>query len=236
MPSLIRSILLQRRASGANPFLDGLVSVWHLDSDFTDAYGSNDLTDNNTVQSDAGQLGTAALFDSANSEYLSIASNSTLQTGDIAFTLACWVRLNATTLQAILGKWGDVSNTREYLIQHRTSPTQFSFWISANGTSATGVLAPTPSPTATGTWYFVVAYHDPVANVIGISVDGAAATTAAHSTGAYTDAAAFEIGRSESGQYLSARVDEVAIWKNRVLTAGEIATLYNSGAGKKVVP
>ena len=72
-----------------------LVACWDFEESSgtrTDAAGSNDLTDNNTVTRDTGVVDYGAFFNSSNSESLSSASTSDLQAGDISFTWAAWVK------------------------------------------------------------------------------------------------------------------------------------------------
>src|SRR5262252_1520277 len=81
-----------------------LISYWKLDEvsgSRVDTKGTNTLTDNNTVTSTTGIINNAASFAAASSEYLSLASNATVQTGDIDFTITAWVKM--TTKAALAG-------------------------------------------------------------------------------------------------------------------------------------
>ena len=72
-----------------------LIAHWNLDEASgtrVDAKGGNDLTDNNTVTQATGIVSNAGQFTAANSEYLSIADNAALSTGDIDFTIPLWAR------------------------------------------------------------------------------------------------------------------------------------------------
>ena len=84
------------QAAPTNPGTTNLEAWWKLDEESgtrDDAHGSNDLSDNNTVGFTAGKYSNAASFILANSEYLSIGDNNSLSTGDIDFTLGCWVEI-----------------------------------------------------------------------------------------------------------------------------------------------
>jgi hypothetical protein len=73
--------------------------------------------------------------------------------------------------------------------------------------------------------------YDSANNLTGISINGGAFNTAAQTTGAQSEAGSFFIGnRPGLGAPHNGRVDATARW-NRLLTAGEIATLYNFGHG-----
>ena len=81
-------------SAGIGYLTDGLVSCWDLDEASGtryDAYGTNDLTDYNTVGQAAGVNGYAGSFISANSEYLAHSDNADLSTGNIDFTVMAWV-------------------------------------------------------------------------------------------------------------------------------------------------
>lgn len=213
----------------------GLVSYWKLNEtsgtrvDSVTASG-NDLTDNATVTSNPGKVGTAAQFTAANSEYLSHTDNASLSTGDIDFTFALWVYLDSkTTDRVLISKW-DAGTQREYLLRYLQTTDRFQWLVSPDGVANTPVSADNFGIPSTVTWYFVVAYHDSVANTIGISVNNGTFNTAAHTTGVQNGTASFVIGQVNAAFYMDGRIDEVGFWK-RKLTAQEITTLWNGGAG-----
>src|SRR5574341_2164717 len=76
-----------------------LISFWELEEASgtrLDATASdNDLTDNNTVTQATGKVGNAAQFTRANTEYLSIAHNTSIACGDIDQTRCAWVYLDS---------------------------------------------------------------------------------------------------------------------------------------------
>lgn len=211
-----------------------LIAYWKLDETSgtrNDSVGSNHLTDNNTVTSAAGIISNAAEFLAANSEFLSIADNTDLSTGDIDFTISFWVYFNATTPAALVGKW-ETSANREYAVYLESNVINFS--VSTSGVSISGtVTAAALGLPSTGTWYFVVAWHDSINNTLNIQADNATPESTAYSSGVVERAAAFKIGTlyDSPGVYdFSGRIDEVGFWK-RVLTTDERSALYNSGNG-----
>jgi len=221
-------------AGGGAPssLLDGLVSYWKLDEASgtrEDTPGSNDLTDNNTVGSAAGILGNAASFVAANSEYLSHTDNAPLSTGDIDFTFAYWVNLNNNnTRMTLVGK--DVAGGREYELNFNS--TRFEFDVFNGVDTQLGQVANNnlglPS---TGTWYFLVVWHDATANTVNIAANAGTANVAATSGAVGDGNATFNLGRrSYAGNesYLDGFLDEVGFWK-RVLTTAERACLYGGG-------
>ncbi len=203
-----------------------LTAFWDMDEasgDRFDSLAANDLTDNNTVTATGGRIDNAAVFDSANSEYLSAVTNSDLETGDIDFTLSFWVYLTDNSVSTpLINKWG--GSTDEFNVE----------WLNSGDIRfkvGTGTL--TYSTTLNNnTWYFVTVYHDSVNNLLGISVNGGTATTTAHTTGNSVGDSPLYIGRDSTPSYFSGRIDAVGFWK-KVLTSYERKVLYNSGSGRE---
>lgn len=218
-----------------------LVAGWTLNEaggNRADSVGSNTLTDNNTVTQATGKIGNAAQFTSANNESLSIADNAALSMGDVDFALACWVYFDSTGNRGLMGKYNYSANQREYVIVTETSGTlRFRFAVSANGTSNTTVNSTAGVPT-TSTWYFVMAWHDSVADKIFISVnDQATPDELAHSGGVFNGTSDFRMGAllaTADGYAMNGRIDESPVWKNYIPSATERTWLYNSGNGRSV--
>ena len=100
-------------------FTDNFIAFWKLgeaSGTRVDSIGSNDLTDNNTVTQAAGKIGNCAQFTAANSEYLSIADNAALSTGDIDFSIVFWVYFDSTPSFAdVIAKWA--AGEQEYVVE-----------------------------------------------------------------------------------------------------------------------
>jgi hypothetical protein len=218
-----------------------LISYWKLDDAAgtrSDAYGVNSLTDNNTVTQATGKVGFAGQFTAANSEYLSHVDNADLSTGNIDFTIACWVYLDTNPANAmnIVTKWDSTTiGEREYQL-YLTDADNFAFnvWDSAGANSnATASNFGVPS---TGAWYFIVAWVDSSLGKINIQVNNGTPNID-NSTGAVNSSATFRIGSRASTptDFWNGRIDEVGFWK-RVLTAAERTDLYNSGIGTTFNP
>ncbi len=205
-----------------------LESYWALgeaSGNATDSVGTNTLTDNNSVGSAAGKIGNARSFAAASSQYLSHTDNASLSTGDIDFTVAFWHK--ATTLNA--GGYGLAGTTREYIVHYDSS--RFKFYVSSNGALTASAVANNLGAPSTATWYYIVAWHDSVNNLIGISVNDGTADTASYSSGVFDSTSTFMLGRNaDGGNYADGLFDEFGFWK-RVLTSGERTSLYNGGSG-----
>lgn len=222
---------------------DNLVSYWALgeaSGNRADSHGSNTLADNNTVTSAAGKVGDAAEFAIANSEFLNIADNAALSMGsDTPFTIAAWVRATsfAANFSTIVMK--DVNATvssAEYWLFHSAGGgiDTFRFTVSNSGGFGSVDASGTLGTAATATWYYVVAWHDEVADTLNIQINNGSVASASYSGGTRDTAHNFGIGGypyAGFGAYnWNGLIDEVGFWK-RVLTSDERTSLYNGGAG-----
>ncbi|MBI2314953.1 hypothetical protein HYU93_02745 [Candidatus Daviesbacteria bacterium] len=223
--------------ASANSLGTNLNAFWKLDEASgtrSDPVGSNNLTDNNTVTQTTGKIGNAGQFTAANSEYLSVADNANLRTGDIDFTISGWFYKDSspTTILRAVGKYNTTGNLREYMIDWSgSSVNRFRFIVSSDGITPVSVTANSLGAPSNSTWYFIVAWHDAAANTINIQVNNGTVDSAAHTTGIFTGAAPFTVGATGvPGEYWDGRIDAVGLWK-RVLSSSERTVLYNSGNG-----
>lgn len=213
---------------------DSLVAHWKLNEASgtrNDSHGANHLTDNNTVLSAAGKIGDGADFESTNSEYLSIADNADVSLGaDVDFTWAMWFKPESTAAQrGLIGKRsGTAPGNAEYRIEHSSAGVlQF---IVGNGT--TGATLTSTTTFSAGTWYFIVCWHDSVANKLFVQVNNGTPDEVAWSGGTQDTSSGLEIGRlpTSAGTALDGVLDSVSFWK-RALTSDERTALYGSGSG-----
>lgn len=197
-----------------------------------------DVTNNFTLTGGTvlADLNGSAQFTAANSEYLSRASEAALQTGDIDFTWAAWVRYDtgiATDDRSrIISKF--VAGNWEYILDLADNSTveRFRFNVSSTGSDLSGVIANTFGTPPTASWCFVIGNHNSTANTIGIQVNNGTEDTASYTLGVYAGSSVFNVGRDESGVYYhNGRISRVGFWK-RILTAAERTWLYNAGAGR----
>lgn len=209
---------------------DSLVSVWCEAADpTTDEFGSETLTNNGTVATAAGKIGTAADFGTASTtKYLTHADDAALSTGDIDCEFQAWVYLSSKTkgYPCAIGKVSLDGGTIEYNLLYRSSVDK---WEWQFGTAVVRSAA----AISINTWYLIHAWHDSVNNLVGISVNAGTPDTAADAGGTDTNKG-FAIGTM--GDYHDASstwdglLNQVAMWK-RVLTSGDRSSLYNAGAG-----
>ena len=210
---------------------DGLIAYWKFDESGgtrDDQKGPNDLADHNTVTQAAGKVGNAGKFTSANSEYLSIADNADLSAGDIDFTIAAWVYFDSVSGERdLVSKYDDaVTANREY---HLTAAAPYLVFGVYGG--STYHEAKKNVSLSTGVWYFVVGWHDSVANTVNTQVNNGTPASVSHTAGVNNTTESFLIGaKADLANPHDGRIDEVGFWK-RVLTTQERADLYNNGTG-----
>lgn len=193
-----------------------------------DSVGATTLTDVNTVGTAAGIIDQSALFVAANSEYLSAVSNAAISTGDIDFTLMCWVFPNTFSATSLLiAKRNTAADLNiEYLLW--LSGNQATMYI-GDGVGGNFNGGSTAVLTA-GAWHQIFGWWDSAAGTVNVSLDNAAPVTAATAVNPAAFTRPLTIGGFAGGSYADARIDEVGIWK-RLLTAPERTALYNAGAG-----
>ncbi|MFZ5883292.1 MAG: LamG domain-containing protein, partial [Chloroflexota bacterium] len=200
-----------------------------------DVKGTSHLTANGTggVGSGTGKVSNAADFESTESDFLEVADNTTLSTGDIDFTVSAWVKLeseSAGTTQEVIVSKSDSAGVREYELYY-TGATEdsFRFTMFNSGGSIVCNTIVSPSPSV-GTWYFLTAWHDSAANTCSISVDNGTPVSAAE-TGVSSDTTSnFRVGAqyTTEQEFFDGLIDEVGFWK-KVLSSQERTDLYNSG-------
>jgi hypothetical protein len=207
------------------------VAAWTLDeasSTRFDQVGSNDLTDNNTVLSATGKHDDGADFEEDDSTYLSRVDNTDLSSGDVDFMICAWIKQESgSTTQGIVAKWTS-GTSREFKLNVQTN-NKLRFECRNGGTAA---QADWGTAISTGTWYLVHAWHDSVANVIGIAVDAGTAVTTSFSGGPQDGTGQFTIGAlGAPGSYFDGIIDDVVYLKGYILDATERSEHYNSGSG-----
>jgi len=220
-------------------FLTNMVSHWKLDEasgDAIDSHGSNTLAAINAPGSAAGKINTSRSFNGSNQQF-SIASNASLQTGDIDFSIACWCYLSSKAArQHAFTRWDFTNNRREWRLYYSAADVgqvdRMLFAVSSNGQAGTAVnlVASSFGSPPTNTWFFCVAWHDSVANTLNIQIDNGTVDSMSHSAGVYSGISTLNIGSAFGADWWNGRVDEVSFAK-RIWTSDERTDLYNNGIG-----
>lgn len=214
----------------------GMVAAWNLDEESGtrfDSVGSNNLTDNSTVGFVAdGKVGNAADFVAANSEYLSIADNSNLSTGDVAFWGSNWVRRQEVSAsnKPVIYKWNHSANQREwfFLVAGSGSSYQGFFGVSHNGTNT--ALVNTTNGVTIGDWHHFLYWHDEINNTINVRRDNDAVNSVAHTFGVLDSNSEFRVGADgqSAGAYWEGEIDKIAFGKPPGPIADVIDDIHNA--------
>jgi len=207
----------------------GLVSYWNLDEasgNRSDSHGTNHLTDNNTVTSADNThpgFGKAASFVAANSEYLSLASQSVITSGQ-ARTVAFWLNRTATagandTHFLIGNSVGDGSRLIDIVGQGSDPNAQLTLFVNGTSTPSAGFYS-------AGQWMLVVYTYDG-ATTHKIYVD--TTERVSYTGGDSGNSGAMFVGNGPASP-ADMLMGALGVW-SRVLTAQERTDLYAAGAG-----
>ncbi len=183
---------------------------------------------------DTGVLGNAAIISNTGPKAYRANDAAALSFGDAAFAITAWHYYQAQSWNesAVIGKVstaGTGAGYVEYELYFDKVALRYK-WRVSNGTTMNAATASTFGAPSANTWYFLYAYHDPVANTLGISVNGGTIDTVAHSAGCVDGSNYLWLGMGSGGYPCNGRVDSASLF-NAVLTSGEISALYNSGTG-----
>ena len=212
-----------------------LIAFWRLgeaSGTRVDSVGSNDLTDNNTVTQTTGVINNAGQFTRSNNEYLSIADNTDLSTGDIDFSISAWVYFDTNTSSMYIAtKFTATGNQREFTVGFYQPFDRIRAGVSTDGSDDVSLNADNLGSPSTATWYHIVFWHDATANTINLVVNDGSVDSVSHSGGVFDSTADFDIGTLiSSADAWDGRIDAVGFWK-KVLSSAERTELYNSGNG-----
>jgi len=214
----------------------GLQAWWKLDEESgnaADAHGSHTLTNNNTVTFVPGKVGSAAALVIASNHYFSEADTAAFSMGNNDLSFVVWVKFDSVASdQALFGKWVNSAGDQEYFCR-LDSVSGFIDFAIYDGTNFIDDVSD-DTTILIDTWYMVVVYHDAANNLIGISVNGSQFITSATGGTAPGDSTTeFTLGAlSTPNNLLGGNLDEVAVWRDRVLLFGDVNWLYNGGNGR----
>ncbi len=209
----------------------GLIACWDMDEltgTRVDHIGAFNVAMTNSVPGVTGKVRKAAQFVLATPvNYLSRAADF-YRLGASAFTLAFWVQLSSLpgTNQAIISM-GNSPNAGQYtwlVLALSTGQIEGAF----DGGGAGVILS--SSNLSVGAWTFVVIWHDGTNLRLQMN-NGTIASSAAVFRDIIGATGTFSFGAMGIGNTkLDGLVDSTQVW-NRVLSAGERSTVWNSGAG-----
>lgn len=224
-----------------------LTAYWTLDESSgtrVKSAGPSDLAETGgTINSGTGKQSNAALFVAADENTLECANHADLRPtsgGDLS--VGFWLYLIAlpATNSNIAGLSGtDGSQRYCWSLNINSSGTLVLLATNQDGSGTTSVTW--GAALSTATWYYVAGVVDGTNDLLKISVNGGAFVTQAPGVGetvGYSSSSAnmrFCVGANyidgiTYSEFLSIRVDELAIW-SRALAIGEFVLLYAGGLG-----
>lgn len=216
-----------------------LISYYKCE-DATDFYGSNNLTNNNSVTFPAGKVNNGASGGTSNTNK-SLSLNSNLGISGGACSISVWVKLltEITAGRYVFVTVSDATTGTGYdVIYYYNAGSQFvGFYrfkqnVSNDGPTSSGALGTT-------NWNHFVTTYDGT-NVRGyLNGTQVGVATAASGNGSGQSSQTILIaGNQASGtgpeDFASAIVDEVGIWSKKLSTQ-EITDLYNGGSGQTMI-
>jgi hypothetical protein len=228
-------------------FLTNLVGYYPFNSNANDLSGKGyNGTQVGSPTYGTGKVGNAINFgNDAVLRYVDIADNndfSFTNGTDVPFTISMWVNLTSfsTLGNFFINKRGITSGTDEW--QFIFAEGRVQFWkFQFNNNSIRQIIASSLNPFLLNTWYHIC-YTDNGSGAIGsgkIYINGSLNSPFnANSGGTYvgmnngnnlTRIGTNSWNPPNSGLKHRGLIDELAIWKNRELTATEVAELYTKG-------
>ena len=233
---LVGSFLLPISAQAA--LIDGLQSYWKFDESSgsaADAHGPNTLTNNNTIPYVAAKINNGADLESGSTQYFNAADSASLSfTSDMSWSF--WIKPESEAGDpVIIQKWG-AAGQRAYYVQLRFSVNKVRLGTSAGGTTLNEGDVTVPAFTTDGTtWYHVVVAYTASAGTFDVYTQGVnRGTSDAVDTSLADGTSNFVFGMYNEGggnsNFYDGVLDEAGAW-NKVLTSGEVTSLYNGGNG-----
>jgi hypothetical protein len=200
---------------------DGCISYYKLDESsgaVIDEVNNNNGTDEGATTGVTGVLNTAYSFDGNDGINLNTWLNITSYWNN-NYSISVWA--NTSTLSSYGHIW--YSGTTTVKLLRYDDYFRIEAWDGASNHAFRSATI------TTDTWYHVVVTRN---TVDGMKMYVNAGTPTYNSTtdNAIANTQNTRLGRTDGGEYFTGTLDEVGFW-NRELTAEEVTTLYNSGAG-----
>ncbi|MBT9168336.1 MAG: hypothetical protein DDT19_01681 [Syntrophomonadaceae bacterium] len=212
--------------------INNIVSYWKLDGNSTDAAGTNNGTDTAITYGTAnGRINQGALYNGTTSNIN--LGNVLGSTFVAAHSVSGWMFPTGGSFAGLIGKTsGGIPHPIDYYID--VGSRLFVAYL-GNGTT-TYMFTRTPNSSITlNAWNFITVTYDGSATIAGIRIyiNGVSQTLTPGGTNMTptngTNSAIIG-SRSDAVTTLTGNMDEVGIW-SRVLSAAEVSTLFNNGAG-----
>ena len=222
-----------------NPGVTDLLAYWSMEEESgtrVDSHGSYNALVTVNPGYGTGKQGNAADFVAASSQGLYLNDSPGISMGgDVSFCIGFWIKPHDVGSNSpIFSKWILLTDG-EYRISISSSKIEFEV-RNADNSAGYEVTADTFGTLSNGVWYFVFAYFDASANLLGIGVNNVFDTDSGPSNGVRDHTNSLYFARDGAGLfYYDGLIDEVFIYKDRLLDAAERTWLYNSGSGRTYV-
>lgn len=219
---------------GALGLQTSLGSFFSLDNTLADATGAvTNLTNNGTVtfvSPPGGGLAAVtncANFVSASSQYLSHADATGINTVGVDFSIQFWYYATGNS-NFFTSKATGGFGSREFEISYgfgTGSANPITIGINNLDSLATGNITNTA-------WHHLVFTFNNTSKATVIYIDGSSAATKTMTGVTTAGTSQLNIGANATpGSYWGGNFALYGIWRSRVLSAGDVTLLYNSGAG-----
>jgi len=233
---------------GTTGLLNGLVAYWKLDETSGQALDSHSTHDSSTVsvtiQGDTGKIGTSYNFVWTSSNYVSIPSHDDFNFSsgvgvDVPFSVSYWINIPAEprAWNGIIVRNETGGTNAQWAIEYEHGVHKWTY-LQLFTNASDIIQAYTGYDLAGVGWTHFVITYDGLKDYthVKIYINSELHTTYDLSVGTYTGMSntasdPISLGRWQTGDYLSGNLDEIGVWKNRVLTEAEVSTLYNGGDG-----
>ncbi len=198
--------------------LTNIVSYYKFDADNSnDALGTNNGTDT-SMSYGTGKINDGAIFNGTTGK-IDIGTNASLH--PTTYTMTAWVKAGGSGTRPILSLAGESSPCMRVDTGNTITLTHVDV---VNIGTSTGTVT-------NGTFAFICATYDSATGAWQIYINGSLDNSGTNSqTQSFTHNGLIGEDGTVTHNFFSGTLDEVALW-SRVLTSGEITSLYNSGTG-----
>lgn len=232
---MARSINWGQPINWAHALNRGLVARWQATPNrnrggkLFDLCGRNHgtLTNSPTWSSAKGRPGGFGAITFASTALVSIPDNPVLKFTTGGYTLAAWFRTTSTTQGALMERADGTGDFAPMLGLRMSRTTAGDIALLSRDSTGTGTIFVTSGGWHDGNWHMVVATRSAAGTVHSLYVDGVfrtSSTTAAYGTVDTTQP--FRIGATYDPTTFPGDIDEVCMWRDRALSAAEVAALY----------
>lgn len=227
------------KARGLNT---NLVAYYKLDSNSNDSLGLHNGVDTGSIVYNAGKVNNAGNYGVGFRSTITTHTDFNFTTGggnDVPFSIACWCNPSDIGQGFIFSKFGATGTDNEWTIGYHDQKFRI---ILSNPSASAYIAVVSTSNYPISNWYnFIVTYNgSKLFSGLKIYINGSLISVTNISAGSYTGMTASTLNptignRSAAfiaNEEFDGKIDELAVWKNRVLSPTDVAYLYNSGNGR----